>query len=92
MVYTDASFSPNVRIMLISLNSRPYRDLVAELVRLRESLELTQRDLAKLLKRSQTYIAKVEKNQKYIELFEFVPYCHALKADPAELFERFCLR
>ena len=78
--------------MLISLNSRPYRELVAEFVRLRDSLGLTQRDLAKLLKRSQTYIAKIEKNQKYIELFEFVAYCHALKVDPAEMFERFCLR
>ena len=78
--------------MLISLNSRPYRELVAELIRLRESLGMTQRDLAKVLKRSQTYIAKIEKGQKYIELFEFVPYCYALNTDPVEMFKRFCLR
>ena len=78
--------------MLISLNSRAHRDLIAEFVRRRKALKLTQRDLAEELKRSQSYVALIEKGQKHIYLFEFALLCRAVKADPLEMFKSYVLR
>lgn len=79
--------------MLISLNSRAHRELVAEFVRLRkEVLDMNQRDFAKKLKTSQSYVAQIEKGQKHIPLFGFAPYCRALGVDPVDMFVRYCLR
>ena len=75
--------------MLISLNSRAYRDLVAEFVRPRETQGLTQRDLAKRVKRSRSYVALVERGQKHIYLLEFAPCCRGLGVDPVEMFKRY---
>jgi transcriptional regulator with XRE-family HTH domain len=78
--------------MQISLNSRAHRELIEELIRLRKARDWTQRDLAKRLRRSQTYVAKIERFQKHIGLFEFVPYLQALEADPVEVFKKFVVR
>ncbi len=83
------------RIMLISLNSRSHRNLVEEFVRLREAAGLTQRDLAKRLKVSQSYVAQIEKGQKHIALFAFPAYCRALgvsSSDILDMFKKYVLR
>ena len=77
--------------MQVSLNSRAHRELIAEFVRLREAQGLTQRELAKRVKRSQSYVALIEKGQKHLYLFEFAPYCRALGADPLELYKQYAL-
>jgi len=63
--------------------------LIDEFVRLREAAGLTQRDLAKRLKVSQSYVAQIEKGQKHIALFAFPSYCRALGVSPPEILELF---
>ena len=48
--------------------------------------------LAEELKRSQSYVALIEKGQKHIYLFEFALLCRAVKADPLEMFKSYVLR
>ena len=66
-----------------------HRNLIEEFVRLREAAGLTQRDLAKRLNVSQSYVAQIEKGQKHIALFAFPAYCRTLRVSPPESLEMF---
>lgn len=77
--------------MLISLNSRVYRALIDELIRMRHAAGLTQRDFAKKVKRSPGWVSKLETYDKYIDIFELAPIVRALGGDPAKVYETFCV-
>lgn len=70
------------------MHSSEYRALRAELRRVRESAELSQRDLATLLNVPHSWIAKVESGERRIDLVEFCWFVSACNGDPAASFKR----
>lgn len=53
---------------------------------LRERAGVTQLALAESLGNTQTFISKIERGERRIDVVEFIEICDALGADPAPLF------
>jgi transcriptional regulator with XRE-family HTH domain len=47
-----------------------------------------QVDLAKKLKKPQSYISKVESGERNLDVIEFMTYCQALELDPSKWLKR----
>ena len=60
----------------------PYRRLQAQLRAMRADAELTQRDLAAILKKPHSFVAKVEHGDRRIDPVEFVLWCKACGVNP----------
>ena len=59
--------------------------LVKRLISLREAAGMTQRDLAKKLKRAPSVVARIETGERRLDVIEFVGYCRALGAKPEKV-------
>ncbi len=60
-----------------SIHDPRYREIITELIKLRESKNMTQVQLASLLKKPQSYVAKVENCERrldFIELHDWLTY------------------
>ena len=53
------------------------------LVKLRENAELTQRQLARKLRREHSLISRLESGERRVDVVEFFWICQACGADPA---------
>ena len=73
---------------LKSLRTRTHRILCAALVQARKGAGLSQHELAHKLKRSQSFIAKIEVGERRIDVVEFIEIARALGREPAELLSR----
>jgi len=73
---------------LKSLRSPQHRELVRRLTEARKSAGLTQHDLAKRLRRNQSFVAKYEGGERRIEVIEFVQICRAIGTSPEQLIVR----
>jgi transcriptional regulator with XRE-family HTH domain len=61
--------------------TRHYGVLVKKMRAMREAAGLNQRELARLLKREQTLVARIEQGQRRIDMIEFYSFCRALGVD-----------
>lgn len=61
-----------------SLFSEGYRAFISELVRARHAAGLTQADLAKRLAKPQSYISKIERLERRIDIVELCALVDAL--------------
>lgn len=61
-----------------------YELLRKELRKARVQAKLLQIDLAKKLKKPQSYISKVESGERNIDVIEFTSYCDALGLEPSK--------
>lgn len=75
-----------------SLHLPEHRALCDLLVAVRHKAGLTQQDVAKRLKRPQSFVAKYEGGERRIDLIEFVAVAAALNIDPAKLFREFQMK
>jgi transcriptional regulator with XRE-family HTH domain len=75
-----------------SLHSPEYAALCEMLVAARHKAGLTQHDIAKRLRRPQSFIAKYEGGERRLDLIEFVEVAIALESDPIEIFRTFLTR
>lgn len=66
-----------------SVHHPRYVAIQAHLKSLREKAGMTQRDLADALKVDQTYVSKIERGDRYVDLAFYVDWCRACGADPA---------
>lgn len=57
------------------------RNLLREI---RREAGLTQVELACRLRRGQSYVSKIERGEQYIDLAEFIDWCHACGVMPSE--------
>lgn len=64
-----------------SVHTRAYTILRERLVSARTSRGLSQQQLADLLKRPQSYVAKVEGGERRIDIVELLEIVQVLKAD-----------
>ena len=63
------------------LERQKYETLRFELKKSRQEAKMLQIDVAKKLKKPQSYISKVESGERTIDLIEFISYCDALGLD-----------
>jgi transcriptional regulator with XRE-family HTH domain len=59
---------------------------VRRLISLREAAGMTQRDLAKRLKRAPSVVARIETGERRLDVIEFIGLCRALGQKPDKLF------
>lgn len=70
------------------LRSARHRRMVEEIASARTAAGLTQRQLAAKLKRSSSYVSKLEAFERRLEFCEFVDIAQACGVDPADLVKR----
>ena len=68
-----------------SIYSWEYRAFLDVLVKERKSRGLQQGDVARRLKRPQSYLSKTEHGERRLDVVEFVALCRAMGADPLEV-------
>ena len=59
--------------------------LCATLVESRKAAGISQQELARRLKRSQSFIAKIEVGERRIDVVEFIEIARALGREPVDL-------
>jgi len=75
--------------MARSTHHPSYQTLLTLLRDLRERAGITQLALAESLGNTQTFISKVERGERRIDVVEFVEICDALGVDPVASFREF---
>jgi transcriptional regulator with XRE-family HTH domain len=58
---------------------------MAALIAARESIGLSQRELAKRLDRAHSFVGKIESGERQLNVLEFCEYADVLGADATEL-------
>lgn len=58
------------------------------MIEARRKAGLTQHDVAKRLKKPQSFIAKYEGGERRLDVVEFVSICRAIAADPVKLLKK----
>lgn len=71
-----------------TLRSARHETLIALLVEKRREAGLTQAQVARRLKRYQSYVATVESGQRRIDVVEFLDFAEAIGFDPREAIRR----
>ncbi|WP_432261725.1 helix-turn-helix domain-containing protein [Cupriavidus sp. TMH.W2] len=72
-----------------TIHSERYAFVVAELRKARLEQKVTQSSLAELLRKPQSYVAKVELLERRLDVVEVVDWLHAIGLEPAAFFRRF---
>ena len=70
-----------------SINSAPYRRLRAALVSARAKSGKTQVEVAKALRRPQSFVSKYESGERNLDVIEFVAVCRVLEIPTADVLE-----
>lgn len=78
--------------MARSTHHLDYQTFLGLLRELRSRAGLTQVMLAKKLGNTQTFISKIERGERRLDLVEFVEVCEALGIDPRTAFDEFLTR
>lgn len=68
--------------MAQTIHSEAYQELVADLVSARRSVGLTQQEVAGRLGKPQSYVAKVEGNERRLDVIELMLLAQAIGFDP----------
>lgn len=78
--------------MARSTHHQDYQTFLGLLRDLREGAGLTQVMLAKKLGNTQTFVSKVERGERRLDLVEFVEVCEALGIDPRAALDEYLAR
>ena len=70
------------------LRSARHRALITEIVEARKAAGLTQRQLAAKLRRSNSFVWKIEAGERRVDVLEFVELARCLGVSPPELLKR----
>jgi transcriptional regulator with XRE-family HTH domain len=62
-----------------------YGRMLACLVQARRAAGLNQVELAEKLGRPQSFVSKIEKGDRRIDVLELIAICHHLRIDPADV-------
>ncbi len=71
--------------MTRSLHDRRYFRLRVLLIEARRAKSATQHEVAKLLRRPQSFVSKYEKGERRLDVVEFLEVSEAIGFDPGEL-------
>ena len=75
-----------------STHHRHYRALLDLLVQLRGEAGVTQATLAERIANTQTFVSKVERGERRLDVVEFSEWCEALEFDASSAFDQFLER
>lgn len=70
-----------------SIHSRRYNNFLEGIVSARRAAGFTQQELARKLRRPQSYVSKYERGERRLDVLEFVEVARALSTDPCVLLE-----
>ncbi|HDR9127216.1 MULTISPECIES: helix-turn-helix domain-containing protein [Burkholderia] len=70
--------------MLPSIHHPRYAVVQTHLRRVRKGAGLTQVQLAERLQVDQTYVSKLERGERYIDLLFYLDWCRACGAEPSD--------
>ena len=65
-----------------------YQQLITLLILERKYKKLTQADVAKILGKPQSYIAKIEKLDRKLDVLEFIEICEVLEIKASEVIKK----
>lgn len=65
-----------------------YEQLQRALMDARQSIHLTQQEVASLLGKPQSYISKYESGERRLDVVEFLEVCEVLKVKPVSILKR----
>ena len=68
-----------------SLFAQPYVEIIEQLIRRRQELGLTQWDLAQAYGEDQSFISRIERMQRRLDVYEYVMFCAILDLDPGTI-------
>ncbi len=71
--------------MVKHLRSAKHRALIAAIVGARKAAGLTQRQLAARLRRSDSFVWKIEAGERRVDVLEFLEIARAVRVDPLKL-------
>ena len=66
--------------------------MLSTLISLREKKELSQRQLAKRLKKPQSFVSKYERGERRLDVIELLEITNALEADPHQIIDELTLK
>ncbi len=69
-----------------SVHTAGYRAVLEVLIAARQQAGVTQQDLARRLKRPQSFVSKYESGERRLDVAEFIAILAALGADPLDAF------
>lgn len=72
-----------------SVYSENYRLFLKLIISARRDSGFTQQELAKILKRPQSFISKYERGERRLDLIEFLEILSALGLDPSDFIKDF---
>lgn len=64
-----------------TIYSKGHKALIARMIKAREDAGLRQEDVAKLLKRTQSYISKIEAGQRRVDIVQLKEFAKVYKKD-----------
>lgn len=67
--------------------SPQYLGIIERLIDRRRELEMTQVELGEAYGEDQSFISRVERRQRRIDVYEFVRFCHALRIKPSSILD-----
>jgi len=73
---------------LKSVHSERYVRFLSVMMDARVKLNLSQRDLAGLLNKPQSYVSKYERGERRLDVVEFMALCEVLKLDPCTVLRK----
>lgn len=72
-----------------SLQSEEWPDFLAMLIELRLDANLTQTELGTRMGRTQSFVSKIERGERRLDVIEFCEWVELLGQDPAQMIGRF---
>ncbi len=69
-----------------SVHSREYKELTRLLAEARKAAGITQQELARKLRKHQSFVAKYESGERRLDVVEFIQIVRAIGRDPRDLF------
>ncbi len=77
-----------MRGQVVSLHSAAYRRFLVQVVALRRRAKLSQTELARRLKRDQTFVSKSERAERRLDVVELLAWCQACGENPHHFLDR----
>lgn len=77
--------APRARGLRKSVHSADLAIFCELMIKARKAADLTQHDLAKRLKRPQSFVAKYEVGERRLDVIEFIAVTQAIGADPIKI-------
>lgn len=75
-----------------STHNDNYKLLLALLRQARECVGMSQEQLGNKLGNTQTFVSKMERGERRIDVVEFVEFCSACGADPEDILREYLVR